>query len=948
MTAKYPKGSEWRKWDLQVQTRIDANYSCLGSGSLTREQLDKLIAHSGLTEVEITAQEKSISAQKYAKLLVSYLDLFTDLNVIAITDHNSGEELDAILAESNLPTKRIVVLPGVEVSSSHGIHILCIFDPARPWRSTWKESIDHLLTELGITGARFNAQKQPVNVTASSQEVLEAVNAKGGVCIFAHIGTDNGLFVKSNTANGGTAHADIYKHELCQIVQLPQQANVSTGVANIINGLDPHYGKKRVAQIKCSDARKLTEIGSTFAWIKAAPIFEGLKQIVYEPTQRVFVGATSPDAKKPYFTIDKVRFIDNTDNIKFSSEPIEINSNLTAIIGGKSTGKSLLLYYMAKTINGAEVKSRMSAIEQPVSYDFDKIPNFNFEVTWKDGQQTLLRTAEGGEQDDSKQRKILFIPQKYLNSLSEAKIRSREALNDFILNVILQDGTIRDRHEEALRDIRALAKTIPANIAELFEDKEEVKKTEEELKQAGDEKGIEAYIKTLQSQVEEIKAKSGLSDDELKKYEAFDAREKDINTQISNLDEDRKTVSNARADVIGKLTELDSTTNEYESYLNDSEVKSKFKSELEIAKSLEPAVQAAFTKISGVIETKAEKLGGELLAIKRDLGPLLAKVQLQSDLEGKTNAIQEEQQKLNEITIKKNALRTMRAGFKKKAETIIDAYKSIFAKYEALRNEFKAFENKFEDISLAVLIGFHEERFGSGVIREYLNRRDLKKSLPDTDWGDDSSYKYDSTRHVQVIAAIFEGLLSEKIATIKGRAVKDAAEKLLENLFFLDFRILYKNDSLDKMSPGKKGLVLLRLLVSLSNEEWPILLDQPEDDLDNRSVYADLVHFLVAKKNQRQIIIVTHNPNLVVAADAEEIVVANQEGQDVGRENSKYRFEYISGALEDSFELTPEEMPAILNRKGIRQHVCEILEGGKIAFQKREQKYGFPEISGTA
>ncbi|HOZ62575.1 MAG TPA: hypothetical protein PK914_10685, partial [Smithellaceae bacterium] len=170
----------------------------------------------------------------------------------------------------------------------------------------------------------------------------------------------------------------------------------------------------------------------------------------------------------------------------------------------------------------------------------------------------------------------------------------------------------------------------------------------------------------------------------------------------------------------------------------------------------------------------------------------------------------------------------------------------------------------------------------------------------------------------------------------------DAVTKLLENYFYLDFKIFYKNDSLDKMSPGKKGLVLLQLLINLSDGEWPILLDQPEDDLDNRSVYDDLVAFLKNKKLQRQIIIVTHNPNLVVGADAEETVVSNQSGQEVGRDNKKFRFEYISGALENTFELDPTQESAILYRKGIRQHVCEILEGGQEAFQKREQKYSFP------
>jgi len=71
--------------------------------------------------------------------------------------------------------------------------------------------------------------------------------------------------------------------------------------------------------------------------------------------------------------------------------------------------------------------------------------------------------------------------------------------------------------------------------------------------------------------------------------------------------------------------------------------------------------------------------------------------------------------------------------------------------------------------------------------------------------------------------------------------------------------------------------------------------------------------------------------------------VANQSGQEVGRENKKFRFEYVSGALEKAFELSASEEHAILLRKGIRQHVCEILEGGKEAFQKREEKYDFPE-----
>jgi predicted ATPase len=140
------------------------------------------------------------------------------------------------------------------------------------------------------------------------------------------------------------------------------------------------------------------------------------------------------------------------------------------------------------------------------------------------------------------------------------------------------------------------------------------------------------------------------------------------------------------------------------------------------------------------------------------------------------------------------------------------------------------------------------------------------------------------------------------------------------------------------MSPGKKSLVLLKLLIELDNSKCPILLDQPEDDLDNRSIYNDLVKFIKNKKKERQIIIVTHNANLVVGADAECVIVANQSDGD-NSNNREYKFEYIQGALENTF--LNENSKYILEQRGIQEHVCDILEGGKIAFEQRKKKYNF-------
>lgn len=136
------------------------------------------------------------------------------------------------------------------------------------------------------------------------------------------------------------------------------------------------------------------------------------------------------------------------------------------------------------------------------------------------------------------------------------------------------------------------------------------------------------------------------------------------------------------------------------------------------------------------------------------------------------------------------------------------------------------------------------------------------------------------------------------------------------------------------LQPGA-GFVILKMLLDFSKNEYPILIDQPEDDLDNRAIFEELVKYLRAKKLNRQIILVTHNPNVVVGADAEEIIVANQEG--IGNSNPEnIKFAYKCGALENSFKTGNSE---ILLSCGIREHVCELLEGGNKAFRLREKKY---------
>jgi predicted ATP-dependent endonuclease of OLD family len=139
------------------------------------------------------------------------------------------------------------------------------------------------------------------------------------------------------------------------------------------------------------------------------------------------------------------------------------------------------------------------------------------------------------------------------------------------------------------------------------------------------------------------------------------------------------------------------------------------------------------------------------------------------------------------------------------------------------------------------------------------------------------------------------------------------------------------------MSEGKQAFVILKLLLEFSNKTCPILIDQPEDDLDNRAIYNELAAYLKKKKKERQIILVTHNPNIAVGADSELIIVANQNGLTTKNLNDK-KFQYKSGSLENT-KLKNDSIEYILDSQGIKEHVCEILEGGNEAFKQRERKY---------
>lgn len=155
----------------------------------------------------------------------------------------------------------------------------------------------------------------------------------------------------------------------------------------------------------------------------------------------------------------------------------------------------------------------------------------------------------------------------------------------------------------------------------------------------------------------------------------------------------------------------------------------------------------------------------------------------------------------------------------------------------------------------------------------------------------------------------------------KGFNLTDFYNWIFNDYYEVNYFINFKNKPLETLSPGQKGLALMKIFLKLDKSTKPLLIDQPEDNLDNRSVYLDLVNDIIDIKKKRQVIIATHNPNLVVNTDSEQVIVAKFEDNPI---IGQPKIKYYAGALEDI---------------DIRAEVCSILEGGDDAFIKREERY---------
>ena len=271
-----------------------------------------------------------------------------------------------------------------------------------------------------------------------------------------------------------------------------------------------------------SDAHSVSKICkpdlNRYNWIKADTTFRGLQQIIHEPEKRVSIQENNPDIKNDYNVIKTVKFHNSS---YFTGKEIKLNSGLNAIIGGKSSGKSLLLYKIAQSVSTEEISSRSQDGMWKNPYIGSFIETENFEVRWRNEEISELNKNIG---------KVTYIPQMYINSLSEDK--ANNDLQNKIMEILYQDPENARFLNEKNEVIKAYSKEINLDISRLFEKMGEMGKKDDEIKKAGSKDAIEKESKKIREIIEGLLKASNLTQDEELNMQELETKKKEVKNSI--------------------------------------------------------------------------------------------------------------------------------------------------------------------------------------------------------------------------------------------------------------------------------------------------------------------------------------------------------------------------------------------------------------------------------
>lgn len=480
------------------------------------------------------------------------------------------------------------------------------------------------------------------------------------------------------------------------------------------------------------------------------------------------------------------------------------------------------------------------------------------------------------------------------------------------------------------------------------------------LKESGRVEDVKKSIDDLKKKIDTITKASSLTPEEQTKYKQFLTFEENqqkwieyYKAMIELIARIIATVDSGVNAIIGERVdgETGSVISKLQSILAPYQIPEEFKNAVNTYEiNQKNLVSQLKTALAGLnYEARIKECEQNLVKAREEIKPIQGKVVSQKDLETLKVKLQNETSRLEKSTVFEKKYKESGANYRSLQPKTSEALVQLYTLYKAIVDTVNlTYSNITDEIKLVASLSYvrDESLFYSMVNKNKLADTSYFFTLYPKDSNvlniDEVPRFFASIRNVKdgLLNYSFDGQTRETMPLNQGyENVEEVFKSLMEDHLKLHFDIQYKNDHLLQMSPGKKGTVLLILFLELSSAEYPIFIDQPEDNLDNRTIYDLLCKMIREKKQSRQIIIVSHNANLVVATDSENVIVANQIGQSASNRTFGSKFEYVNGPLELSFDRSSDPTLSELRAKGIKEHVCDILEGGLEAFHNRESRY---------
>lgn len=765
--------------------------------------------------------------------------------------------------------------------------------------------------------------------------------------------------------------------------------------------------------LDCSDSHSLSSkqdsngefikdrVGNCLTWIKADPTFEGLKQIIYEPEERVYIGEKPPILSK--VENNKTNYLKSLDIYQtnamhsgdtwFNNISIEFNKELVAIIGNKGSGKSGVADILGLVGDTHTDKGYFSFLNKNKFLKGKLADKFHAQITWESGGKSgevLLSAAPRTEKPES----VRFIPQNYFEELTnEIEIsKFQHVLENIIFEYIPDDEKLekssfeeleRYKAESVNRDIQALRngiQNINNEIVELEKKKHpgylekikgfiskieidiiEQKKLLEALPElanpnegeGGSKEGNDSVAK---KNIELDTLKETLKEKEIEKL-SITSRLESIKQFKRKVEQKKETLDEFLKNNIGEAKEydldikkilkvetdyssLDSLISSTGAKLNDLNIYFETFESIESrgAQSNNESIVYKIKVVADLLKIETDKLTGEERIFQKNVQRKKEITEIIEALTGDVDnpAIETLNFYLKEKVFIQDALtaqlKIMRNNrveksleiFKKKNE-IIELYNSFKKSVDNKITENKELLDDYDikiDSSFNMGGGFYREFLGyidkikSGCFRGVVDGENKIKSIVE-----DSGFS--NTNNIKTLLESIIDSLEEDNAVISEQVNKERVNSFYDYVFSLDYikpkyELKLGGKVLSQLSPGERGALLLIFYLMIDKENIPLVIDQPEDNLDNESVYNMLSKFIKQAKKKRQIIMVTHNPNLAVGADAEQIIYVNIDKM------NKNEFSFSSGSIEN-----PE-----INKKIVR-----VLEGTRPAFDQRKLKY---------